>query len=63
MAGEVLTGDRFRAEVEAGQRLAAEVGVSGVPFVVVDGRLGVSGARPADVLLAAFAEAERLPAT
>ncbi len=60
---EVLAGDRFRAEVEAGQRLAADVGVTGVPFVVVDGRLGVSGARPSDVLLSAFAEAERLPAT
>ena len=59
-ARAMLAGDRFRDEVEASQRLAAQIGVSGVPFVVVDGRLGVSGAQPAGVLARAFAEAEAM---
>lgn len=57
---EMLAGDRFRDDVEQSQRLAAEIGVSGVPFLVVDGRLGISGARPADVLRSAFEQADLL---
>ena len=53
----MLAGDRFRAEVAESQRLAREIGVTGVPFVVVDGRLGISGAQPPDVLARAFDEA------
>ena len=56
-ARDVLAGDRFRAEVDESQRLAAQVGVTGVPLVVVDGRLGVSGAQPPEALLAAFDQA------
>lgn len=33
---------------------ARKLGVSGVPFFVIDGKLGVSGAQGADALLAAF---------
>lgn len=36
---------------------ARRLGVSGVPFFVVDGKLGVSGAQGADALLAAFEQA------
>ena len=53
----MLAGDRFRAEVAESQRLAREIGVTGVPFVVVDGRLGISGAQPPDVLARVFDEA------
>ena len=36
---------------------ARKLGVSGVPFFVIDGKLGVSGAQGADALLAAFEQA------
>lgn len=36
---------------------ARGLGVSGVPFFVIDGKVGVSGAQGADALLAAFAQA------
>jgi predicted DsbA family dithiol-disulfide isomerase len=54
---EVLDGDRFREEVSDSQRAAAALGVRGVPFVVIDGRYGVSGAQPPEAFLQAFATA------
>ncbi len=36
--------------VVADQRLAAELGITGVPFFLADGRVAVSGAQPASVL-------------
>lgn len=53
----VLAGDRYAAEVRADEQLASELGITGVPFFVLGGRLGVSGAQPADVLLAALERA------
>lgn len=47
---EVLAGDRYEDAVEADERLARELGATGVPFFVVDRRFGVSGAQPAPVL-------------
>jgi len=47
----VLAGDAYAAEVRADERQAAEIGVSGVPFFVIDRRYAVSGAQPADLLL------------
>ena len=44
-------GDRFRA------RLAADTGISGVPFFVFNNRLAVSGAHPPASLLAAMEQA------
>ncbi len=41
----VLDSDEFTDEVARDQAQAAELGVQGVPFVVVDSRYGVSGAR------------------
>ena len=49
-AGAVLSSDRYAAQVRADEQQARDYGISGVPFFVVDGRLGVSGAQPADVL-------------
>jgi predicted DsbA family dithiol-disulfide isomerase len=46
---EVLAGNRFAEEVEADQRQAAAYGATGVPFFVVDGRYGVSGAQPTEL--------------
>jgi predicted DsbA family dithiol-disulfide isomerase len=50
----VLDGDRFAAEVRQDEAIARELQISGVPFFVMAGRLGVSGAQPADVLLGAL---------
>ncbi|RLV51199.1 DsbA family oxidoreductase [Nocardioides mangrovicus] len=41
---EVLDGDRYAEVIEADQRTAARLGITGVPFVVLDERLGVPGA-------------------
>jgi predicted DsbA family dithiol-disulfide isomerase len=48
---EVLAGDRYATEVRSDERDAAGIGISGVPFFVVDRTYAVSGAQPADVLL------------
>ncbi|MDQ3294095.1 MAG: DsbA family oxidoreductase, partial [Actinomycetota bacterium] len=54
---EVLGGDRYAADVRADEREAGELGVSGVPFFVLDRRYAVSGAQASDVLLAALEQA------
>jgi len=52
-----LLGDAYVREVRADESEAAELGISGVPFFVLGGRYAVSGAQPADVLLAALDQA------
>jgi predicted DsbA family dithiol-disulfide isomerase len=47
----VLAGDRYADEVRADEREAAELGVTGVPFFVVDGRFGIPGAQDEDTIL------------
>lgn len=54
---ELLDGDRFAADVREDQRRGAALGISGVPFLVLDGRYGVSGAQPADAYLQALERA------
>jgi len=54
---ELLAGERFAAEVRQDEAMARELGISGVPFFVLAGRLGVSGAQPVDVLLGALERA------
>lgn len=44
-----LAGDALALDVQASQREAARLGVQGVPFVVLDGRLAVSGAQPVEL--------------
>lgn len=56
---DLLAGDRCAAEVRQDEAHARELGISGVPFFVLAGRLGVSGAQPADVLLGALDRAWR----
>lgn len=60
----VLAGDDFDAEVQADIDQARVYGASGVPFFVVDGRYGISGAQPTEVFAGAVerAWAERQPA-
>ena len=47
----VMAGDEFGAEVRADEAQAVELGCTGVPFFVVDGKFGIPGAQPPDVLL------------
>lgn len=47
----------FKAEESVGHRL----GIRGVPYFVFDKRHGISGAQPADVILAAIAKVRSLP--
>ena len=51
---EALESDAFAADVTADLRLATAFGINGVPFFVLDRRLGVSGAQPADAFLDAL---------
>ena len=53
-AGEVraaLEDQRYAAAVRADEAEASSLGISGVPFFVVDRKYGVNGAQPADALL------------
>lgn len=53
-ARAVLDGDEYGKEVREDQALAARLGITGVPFFVLDHRFAVSGAQPAEELLAAM---------
>lgn len=48
-ARTAIEGGRFDVDVTRSQRDAARLGVRGVPFVVLDGRFGLSGAQPIEV--------------
>lgn len=52
-----LQEDRHLDDVRADQREAIELGVNGVPFFVLEGRWGVSGAQSPDTFLAALRQA------
>jgi predicted DsbA family dithiol-disulfide isomerase len=53
-AAEWLGSDRGLTELAEAQGEAARLGVRGVPFVVLDGRLAVSGAQSSEVLVRAL---------
>lgn len=53
----LLAGDAYADAVRADLAQARAYGISGVPFVVLDGRLGVSGAQPVEVFAEALAQA------
>lgn len=57
---DVLAGDRFADAVRGDEAFARELGISGVPFFVLAGRLGVSGAQTPEVLLGALNQAWEL---
>ncbi len=48
---DVLAGTAYADEVRADEEHAMDLGVSGVPFFVIDGRFGVPGAQATDVFL------------
>jgi predicted DsbA family dithiol-disulfide isomerase len=53
----VLAGDRFAAEVRADEEEALELGITGVPFFVVDGKFGIPGAQDVDTFLSVLERA------
>ena len=54
----VLSSDRYTEEVRADERRARELGATGVPFFVFDGRLAIAGAQATDVFATALEEAQ-----
>src|SRR5579875_1633411 len=56
-AEEVLAGDAFGDEVRSDEAEARALGISGVPFFVIDRAYGVSGAQPSETLRAALDQA------
>ncbi|HEX7700544.1 MAG TPA: DsbA family oxidoreductase [Kofleriaceae bacterium] len=63
-ARAVVESDRYTAEVRADEKLAGELGITGVPFFVLANKIGVSGAQPVEtmklVLQKAWAERPQL---
>ena len=54
---QVLSDDTFADEVRRDEQQAQALGVSGVPFFVIDRAYGISGAQPPDVILGALQRA------
>jgi predicted DsbA family dithiol-disulfide isomerase len=46
----VLAGDQYAQDVQADEDVAYSLGVTGVPFFVIDRRYGISGAQPAETI-------------
>ncbi|MCX6495063.1 MAG: DsbA family oxidoreductase [Actinobacteria bacterium] len=56
-ARSALEAGSYRTAVEADMAQAAHFGISGVPFYVIDGKYGISGAQGSDIFASALAEA------
>jgi predicted DsbA family dithiol-disulfide isomerase len=52
----VLAGDAYAAAVREDELTARELGIHGVPFFLVDGQYGVSGAQPVELFARALKE-------
>lgn len=55
----VLDGDAYREAVRADEQQALDLGISAVPTFLVDGRLAIPGAQPAEVILEVLRRAWR----
>jgi predicted DsbA family dithiol-disulfide isomerase len=53
-----LKDEDFLPAVRADQRLAAQLGIRGVPFFVFQGKYAISGAQPSDVFTEALTQAQ-----
>jgi predicted DsbA family dithiol-disulfide isomerase len=56
-ARETLAGDIYADAVRADERRAKMLGITGVPFFVIDEKYGVSGAQPTELFADALAQA------
>ena len=54
---ELLTGDHRAAEVRGWEQKGQRLGISGVPFFVINGKVALSGARPPEMFRAAIEQA------
>jgi predicted DsbA family dithiol-disulfide isomerase len=54
---ETLTSDAFASDVRADELRARQLGINGVPFFVLGGKYGVSGAQSPELLLEAIRQA------
>lgn len=52
----LLNSEEGLAEVITAEKLSVQRGVSGVPFYILDGKYGISGAQSADTFIQAFKE-------
>jgi predicted DsbA family dithiol-disulfide isomerase len=57
---QVLNSDDYTADVRADEEQAQQIGIRGVPFFVLDGRLGVSGAQSTDTFTEALSSLREL---
>ncbi|KIO77795.1 DSBA oxidoreductase [Pedobacter lusitanus] len=53
----LLAGDAFTSEVRTDEQIAQQIGISGVPFFILDQKLAVSGAQPPSTFLGALEQA------
>ncbi len=58
----LLSSDRLADAVHNDKNRAAKLGISGVPFFLLEGRIGLSGAQPPEVLVDALMHARDLTA-
>ncbi len=56
-AEAVLAGGDYGDAVREDERRAGQIGVSGVPFFVIDGAFAISGAQPAELMLSGLRQA------
>ena len=54
---DVLSGERYGEDVRADELQAAQLGIHGVPYFVVGGKYGLSGAQPVEILKEAINDA------
>jgi len=62
-ATAILDGDRYAKDVRADEAAARDLGITGVPFFVMAGRIGVSGAQPVETMSAMLTKAWELAGT
>jgi predicted DsbA family dithiol-disulfide isomerase len=55
--GEMLNGSAYEAEVNADVQRAQMLGISGVPFFVINDKYGISGAQPKELFSEALKKA------
>jgi len=55
----VLAGDAYGEAVRADEARALEIGITGVPFFVIDGRFAIPGAQDPDTILAVLERARQ----
>lgn len=55
----VLQSDDFAEDVRGDEATAAQIGIAGVPFFVIDRQFAISGAQPVAVFTETFERAQR----